>query len=268
LGRAEESQKYLRRSKNWANVWSEETRSARPRFADGRWLAPFAAAHFYPDKDFSYWDAPFYEGSGYIYGTYVPHDAQGLVNRLGGDEKFVEWLDAFFDNPPTREPGFNPGLYNHNNEPNFLAPFLYAHAGRPDRTQERVRRILSTEYTTGRGGLPGNDDSGAMSSWYVWGAVGLYPNAGQPFYYVATPLFERAAIDLGGGRTFVVEARGVSADNFYIQSATLDGRPLGRAWLRHEEVAAGGRLVLRVGPKPSAWGRGERPPSMSAPEKR
>jgi predicted alpha-1,2-mannosidase len=268
LGKIEESRKYLARSKNWANVWSDETRSARPRFEDGRWLAPFEAAHFYPDKDFSYWDAPFYEGSGYIYGTYVPHDAQGLINRLGGDERFVGWLDAFFDNPPTREAGFRPGLYNHNNEPNFLAPFLYTHAGRPERTQERVRRILDTEYTTGRGGLPGNDDSGAMSSWYVWGAVGLYPNAGQPYYYIASPLFERSTIALGGGRSFRIEARNVSGVNLYIQSATLDGRALARAWLKHEEVAAGGRLVLQMGPRPSAWGRGERPPSISEAEAR
>jgi predicted alpha-1,2-mannosidase len=267
LGKTEESQKYLERSKNWINVWSDETRSARPRFEDGRWLAPFTAAHFYPDKDFSYWDAPFYEGSGYIYGTYVPHDAQGLINRLGGDERFVAWLDAFFNNPPTRDAGFNPGLYNHNNEPNFLAAFLYTHAGRPDRTQERVRRILDTEYRTGRGGLPGNDDSGAMSSWYVWGAVGLYPNAGQPFYYIASPLFERSTIDLGGGRAFRIEARNVSGANVYVQSATLDGRTLSRAWLKHEEVAAGGRLVLQMGPKPSGWGRDERPPSMSSTER-
>ncbi len=175
--------------------------------------------------------------------------------------------NAFFDNPPTRAEGFNPGLYNHNNEPNFLAPFLYTHAGRPDRTQERVRRILDTEYRTGRGGLPGNDDSGAMSSWYVWGATGLYPNAGQPFYYIASPLFERSTIDLGNGRAFVVEAQGTSATNIYIQTATFNGRTLSRAWLRHEEVAAGGRLVLRMGPQPTAWGREERPPSMSLMEK-
>ncbi|MCA1629086.1 MAG: GH92 family glycosyl hydrolase [Acidobacteria bacterium] len=267
LGHTADAEKYLARSKNWANVWSDEARSARPRRGDGTWLAPFAASHFYPDRDFSYWDAPFYEGSGYIYGTYVPHDAQGLINKLGGDDQFVAWLDAFFANPPTRDPAFNPGLYNHNNEPDFLAAFLYVHAGRPDRTQERVRRILATEYKTGRGGLPGNDDSGAMSSWYVWGALGLYPNAGQPFYYVGSPVFRRASVDLGGGRTFTVEAPEVSETNLYVQSATLDGRALDRAWLRHEEIARGGRLVLRMGAKPSPWGRGERPPSLSPPAK-
>jgi len=267
LGHTADSQKYLQRSKNWMNVWSDETHSARPRYADGRWLTPFAAAHFYPDKDYSYWDAPFYEGSGYIYGTYVPHDAQGLINKLGGDAPFITWLDAFFANPPTRDPAFNNALYNHNNEPDFLAAFLYIHANRPDRTQERVRRTLATEYTTGRGGLPGNDDSGAMSSWYVWGAIGLYPNAGQSFYYICSPLFQRATINLGGGRTFIIEAPETSEINLYVQSAKLNGRALERAWLKHEEIARGGRLVLRMGAKPSAWGRNNRPPSMSSPEK-
>ncbi|MEP6637086.1 MAG: glycoside hydrolase family 92 protein, partial [Acidobacteriota bacterium] len=267
LGRTTESQVYFQRSKSWMNVWSDETRSARPRYDDGRWLAPFAAAHFYPDKDYSYWDAPFYEGSGYIYGTYVPHDVQGLINKLGGDERFVSWLDAFFQNPPTRDPSFNNGLYNHNNEPNFLAAFLYLHAGHPELTQQRVRHILATEYTTGSGGLPGNDDSGAMSSWYVWGAIGLYPNAGQPFYYICSPLFQRSTVSLGGGHTLIIEATETSSANLYVQAATLNGRPLDRAWLKHEEIASGGRLVLRMGPNPSAWGRDNRPPSLSPPER-
>jgi predicted alpha-1,2-mannosidase len=263
LGYTSDSQKYLERSKNWMNLWSDETRSVRPRYPDGRWLTPFEAAHFYPDTHYSYWDAPFYEGSGYIYGTYVPHDAQGLINKLGDDGKFVEWLDAFFANAATRDPAFNKGLYNHNNEPNFLAAFLYIHAGRPDRTQERVRRILATEYLTGRSGLPGNDDSGAMSSWYVWAAMGLYPNAGQPFYYISSPLFQRTEIALEGERRFIIEAPEVSQTNVYIQSAELNGKPLQRAWLKHEELARGGRLLLRMCPTPSRWGVDDRPPSMS-----
>ena len=177
------------------------------------------------------------------------------------------WLDAFFANAPTRDPTFNSGLYNHNNEPDFLSAFLYIHAGRPDRTQERVRHILATEYRTGRGGLPGNDDSGAMSSWYVWGAIGLYPNAGQPYYYICSPLFQRSTINLDGGRTFIIEAPETSETNLYVQSATLNGRALARAWLKHDEISAGGTLVLRMGSTPSAWGRDNRPPSMSSPER-
>lgn len=266
LGQADDGRKYLARSKNWMNVWSDETRSARPRYEDGSWLARFEAEHFYPDRDYSYWDAPFYEGSGYIYGTYVPHDAQGLINKLGGDELFITWLDAFFANAPTRDPAFNKGLYNHNNEPDFLAAFLYIHAGRPDRTQQRVRHILTTEYTTGRGGLPGNDDSGAMSSWYIWASMGLYPNAGQPFYYICSPLFPRSVMNLGGGRIFVIEAQDTSENNLYVQSATLNGQPHNRAWLTHKEIARGGRLVLRMGSTPAVWARDNRPPSMSSAE--
>jgi predicted alpha-1,2-mannosidase len=265
LGYTADSQKYFQRAKNWMNLWNDESRSIRPRNADGSWLKPFAARHFYPDKDYSYWDAPFYEGSGYIYGTYVPHDAQALINKLGGDDAFIAWLDTFFSNSPTRDPAFDKGLYNHNNEPDFLAAFLYIHAGHPERTAERIRRILATEYRTGRGGLPGNDDSGAMSSWYVWAAIGLYPNAGQPIYYIGSPLFQRSTINLGGGRSFVIEAPETSPSNMYVQSATLNGLALDRAWLKHEEIARGGKLVLRMGAKPSVWGRENRPPSMTKP---
>jgi putative alpha-1,2-mannosidase len=131
-----------------------------------------------------------------------------------------------------------------------------------------VRRILATEYMTGRGGLPGNDDSGAMSSWYIWGALGLYPNAGQAYYYVCSPLFQRSIINLGGGRSFTMEAPETSATNMYVQSAMLNGRVLDRAWLKHEEIARGGKLVLRMGATPSQWGHGHRPPSLSSPDKK
>jgi predicted alpha-1,2-mannosidase len=180
------------------------------------------------------------------YSTYVPHDVQGLIQRLGGDAAFTAWLDVLFDHR----------LYTQGNEPDLLAPWMYIHAGRPDRTANRVRTILGTEYREGRDGLPGNDDAGTMSSWYVWGAMGLYPNAGQPFYYIGSPVFTRVAIDLGGGRKFVVEAPGTSETNRYVQSAQLNGKKLDRAWLTHAEIAGGGKLVLVMGGKPSEWGRG------------
>jgi putative alpha-1,2-mannosidase len=186
-----------------------------------------------------------------------------LIERVGGDDAFVRWLDAFFGEGAGAETLRPAGLYTQGNEPDLLAPFLYAHAGRADRTQARVRRIMRKEYGTGRAGLPGNDDAGTMSSWYVWCAVGLYPNAGQDFYYVGSPVFTRARIELGGGRAFTVEAPAASAANVYVQSATLDGRPLERAWLTHAEVARGGRLVLRMGDRPSLWGGANRPPSLT-----
>nr|NIV29351.1 alpha-mannosidase [Anaerolineae bacterium] len=245
LGKLQDYRRYLERSKNWMNLWDPETRSVRPRHPDGAWLEPFSPTHGYPDQQYNYWEAPFYEGNGWQYSTFVPHDVRTLIVLLGGDAPFVDWLDAFFET----------GVYNHGNEPDILAPYLYIHAGRPDRTAERVRHLLASEYSLGRAGLPGNDDAGTLSSWYVWGAIGLYPSAGQPFYYLGSPLFSRIELTVGEGEMFIIEARGTSENNKYVQSAELNGKPLARAWLLHEEVAQGGQLVLEMGARPSQWGR-------------
>ena len=178
-----------------------------------------------------WWDAPFYEGSSRQYSTFVPHDVGGLIARIGGKREFTAWLDGLFD----------AGEYNHGNEPDILAPWLYIHAGRPDRTAERVRAIMA-------------------KSWYVWAAIGLFPNAGQPFYYLGSPIFRRSVIHLEHGRKFVIEAPDTSAANLYVQNAQLNGRPIERAWLRHDEVARGGTLVLQMGPRPSRWAKGAPPP--------
>lgn len=125
-----------------------------------------------------------------------------------------------------------------------------------------VGDLLRKHYKTGRSGLPGNDDAGAMTSWYVWSSMGLFPNAGQDYYYVGVPLFARSQIRLGNNREFVIEARRTSAQDQYIQSATLNGKSLARAFLYHSELVGGGILVLQLGPRPSPWGSNERPPSV------
>jgi predicted alpha-1,2-mannosidase len=264
LGKAADARRFLGRSGNWANLWDSETLSIRPRLESGAWMEPFDKTRLYmlEGPRFTWMSAPYYEGSAYQYSTYVPHDAAGLMARVGGPEAFVRWLDAFFGEGGG--PALRPeGLYTQGNEPDLLAPFLYIHAGRPDRTQSRVREIMRREYRTGRAGLPGNDDGGTMSSWYVWNAIGLYPNAGQDFYYVGSPIFTRAVIELGRGRQFEITAANTSADNKYVQAATLNGVPLERAWLRHAELARGGKLVLTMGPQPSSWGQSSPPPSVS-----
>ena len=131
----------------------------------------------------------------------------------------------------------------------------------------RFRRSVKVGSVSSYDRTGGNDDAGTMSSWYVWNAVGLYPNAGQDFYYVGSPLFSRAAIELGGGRTFNVVASRASAANLYVQSAELNGRPLDRAWLTHAEISRGGRLILHMGGSPSARAGANRPPSLPAPPK-
>jgi predicted alpha-1,2-mannosidase len=255
LGKTEDAKKYLERSGNWARLWDREKRCIRPRYSDGAWMENYDCNHEYPDSTTEWWDAPFYEGRPIQYSTYVPHDVNGLIQRLGGDEAFTSWLDAFFDRK----------LYTQGNEPDLLAPWLYIHGGRPDRTADRVRAILASEYRDARDGLPGNDDAGTMSSWYVWSAIGIFPNAGQPFYYIGSPLFTEVTLDLGAGRRFVIEAPGTSAANHYVQSAELNGKKLNRAWLTHREIATGGRLVLDMGSNPSGWGHDQRPPSVSLP---
>lgn len=243
--------RYLSRSRNWRNLWDPETRCIRPRYADGRWQENFICERRYYDKSMAPWDAPFYEGSARQYSTYVPHDAAALIEKVGGRTAFVAWLDEFFEkwDSPTR------GYFFQGNEPDILAPFLYIHAGRPDRTQDVVRTIMAREFRLERTGLPGNDDAGTMSAWYVWNAIGLYPNAGQSFYYIGSPIFRRAEIELEGGRPFVVVAPAASVANRYVGGARLNGRPLRCAFVTHDQVASGGVLELTMVARPTDWGR-------------
>ncbi|MBA3691883.1 MAG: glycoside hydrolase family 92 protein [Acidobacteria bacterium] len=264
LGKTADFQKYIKRSKNWMNLWDAETKSIRPRTENGEWMTPFDKTKLYmlDSPRFTWMSSPYYEGSSYQYSTYVPHDVNGLIEKVGGDKAFVNWLDDFFGegNQTLRR----EGLYTHVNEPDILAAFLYIHAGSPAKTQDKVRDIMRREYRTGRAGLPGNDDAGTMSSWFVWNAIGLYPNAGQDFYYIGSPIFTSSTIDLGNNRKFTIEAVNSSEVNKFIQSATLDGKPIERAWLRHSEIANGGKLVLQMSEKWSKWGNANRPPSMSS----
>jgi predicted alpha-1,2-mannosidase len=239
------AEKYLRRSRNWTKLWDSSSGSVRPRYADGRWLSPFD-----PNDAGS---PHFYEGSAFQYTTMVPHDVQGLIVKMGGEGRFVAWLDRFFGRQR-----FDPS-----NEPDLLAPFLYLHAGRPDRTADVTRRLLSEGYRTGRDGLPGNDDAGAMSAWFVWTALGLFPNPGHDWYYVGAPLFPAATLRLAGDRTLRITAPGASDTNRYVRSVRLNGRALTGPWVRHQDLLRGGTLAYVLGSKPSTWGRDNRPPSVT-----
>jgi predicted alpha-1,2-mannosidase len=256
LGNAADYKKYLARSGNWKNLWDADFSDGgfqgfiRPRHRDGSWLTPFTAL------DSGTWGGnTFYEGNSWTYSTFVPQDVASLIAKIGGPQKFVDWLDAFFA---------VPGRYDVGNEPGFLAPYLYNWAGCPDKTAEHVREIIAKSYHAGPTGLPGNDDSGAMSSWYAFGQMGIFPNAGQDVYLIGSPAYSQTTLHLAGGRDFVIEAREQSAENFYVNAATLNGKPLDRAWLRHSEIAVGGRLVLTMSKTPGHWGERNLPPSTPA----
>jgi len=153
--------------------------------------------------------------------------------------------------------GFDSGYMPHHNEPPFLVPWLAVYAGRPDLAADLVRAVLD-RYTETR--YPGQEDGGAMSSRYVFAVAGFFPNAGQPIYLLHGPRFARLEFRLEGDRTFVVEGRGVSDANRYVQSVVLNGEPLDRAWMAHEEIVSGGHLVFDMGPEPTSWGQSAIPP--------
>lgn len=229
-------------------------------------------------------DSTFYEGGRWNYSFRLLHDMAERIALAGGDDAFVAMLDRFFGYgaEPVVQPGLAPdadellagyaldrfeGL---NNEPDMEAPWAYTYAGRPDRTADVVHEIVHRQFGTGRGGLPGNDDSGGLSSWYVWATLGLFPVAGQNLFLVNAPAWREARIDVGG-RPLTVETTGFvepepGGPAQYVQSVHLDGEPLDRPYLTGGELHGGGRLLIGLGPEPSGWGTVHRPPSAPAPQ--
>ena len=225
----------------------------RGRNLDGSWRSPF-------DPRFSTQKQPEYtEGNAWQYSWFVPHDVDGLIALMGGRKAFTAKLDSLFDQSSDLEGTGAPadvsgliGLYAHGNEPSHHIAYLYALAGEPWKTQALVRRIMRTLYAPSPDGLCGNEDCGQMSAWYVLSALGFYPvNPAGGEYVLGSPAVESAVITLGGGRTFAIRTKNMSAANVYVRSVTLNGAPLGRWTLRHEEIMAGGTLEFTMSPSPS-----------------
>jgi len=199
------------------------------------------------------------ESNPYQQGWFVPQDVPGLIKLMGGDEKFVAELQTFFEKTP-KDFLWND-FYNHPNEPCHHVAFLFPYAGAPWLTQYWSRAICARAYGLGADGICGNDDVGQMSAWYVLAAAGIHPVApGDGIFIVTSPVFEKVTIHLdehyAGGHIFTIIAKGNSAANIYIQSATLNGKPIDCAWLRWEEIIAGGTLELVMGSEPNKnWGK-------------
>jgi predicted alpha-1,2-mannosidase len=233
LGKDADYRLFRARSANYRNVIDPSTGFARGRHADGSWAEPFDPAGKYPYIT---------EGLPFQYTFFVPQDFPGLIGLLGGREAFVAKLDALFAGK----------YYDHGNEPSHHIAYLYNYAGAPWKTQERVRQVMENEYRDDPAGLAGNDDCGQMSAWYVLSALGFYPvTPGTPEYAIGTPLFEEASVRLPNRKVFTIRAPGVSSGKFYIQSARLNGKPLTRAWIAHQQIAAGGELVFQMGAQPN-----------------
>jgi predicted alpha-1,2-mannosidase len=239
FGLDDQADRFLERSGNWRNHWDESTGFMRGRLADGSWVEPFDPTDGRDDNDFC-------EATSWIYTWFVPHDVPALIDLMGGEAPFIERLDQFFDE----------GHFELSNEPSFHVPFLYIDAGAPERTQEVTREVLTTAFSADPSGLPGNDDAGATSAWYVLAALGLYPVApGDGVYHLASPSFDRLTLYLDPtlypeAGMFVIEASGNGPGNVYVHSATLNGDPLDRWWITHEEIVSGGTLSLEMGATP------------------
>lgn len=268
LGRTDVATEFDRRAGFWRNTWDQETRFVRARLADGSFREPFDPVAINYGSDYT-------EGNAWQYSWFVPQDMAALVTAMGGDRATVAKLDAMFDYDNTgldyshaEDIAGLIGQYIHGNEPSHHSAYAYVYAGQPWRTQERLKQIVESQYHSGPAGLAGNDDVGQMSAWLMFTAMGFYPvTPGSNQYVIGRPFTERTTLNLPDGKRFVISTAGLRDTNRYIQSVTLNGRPLDRTWITHEEITAGGELHFVMGARPNrTWGAeaSARPYSMSA----
>lgn len=255
LGRPDIATRFHSRSQNWANLFDTATGYIRPRDADGAFPPgpPVQTTGGFGQNGFQ-------EGNAAQYTWMVPQDLPGLIHGMGGDKAANARLDDYFTQ---LNAGPNAPYHWQGNEPVFGTPWVYNSTGRPWKTQATVRRIMDTLYVPGPGGEPGNDDLGAMSSWYVWAALGIYPQTpGAPMFVVGSPLFPHAVVHGRGGHNLTINASG--AGDTYVQSLRVNGRASSHTWV---DLGATDRLDFTLGSSPDTrWGTApsDAPPSYPA----
>jgi predicted alpha-1,2-mannosidase len=241
LGREDDYRFFLHRSLNDRNLFNPALGLMNGKTSDGRWAPIGGSQDTQENRSAAGWT----EGDAWVY-TWSPlHDQAGLIDLMGGRERYAAKLDAHFS-----------GGHNvHSNEPSHHYAYLYDFAGQPWKTQAKVREIAAAEYGYDAGGLDGDDDCGQMSAWLLFTAMGFYPvNPASGEFMIGSPMYSSVGIRLQSGKTFRVLAENVSAANLYIQSATLDGRPLNDPLITWEQIQSGATLKFKMGPKPSRWG--------------
>lgn len=256
LGRTDVYNEFIKRSQNFNNVFDKQSGFMRPKLGDGT---------FKKNVDpLSTINQGFIEGNAWNYTLYVPHDPTTLIKLMGGDKRFIVYLDSLFTmNLPDKyfaetEDITRDGIignYVHGNEPSHHVAYLYDWTSQPWKTQERVRMIIPRMYKPTPDGLGGNDDTGQMSAWYIFSTLGFYPVApGSDRYSLGSPSFDGATINLGNGKTFGIEAVGQSEKNVYVKKVTLNGQPLDHPYLTHADIMGGGKLVFYMSNKASGSG--------------
>ncbi len=254
LGKVDDYEYFFNRSRSYKKYYDPETRFMRAVGTDGKFrlpFNPFFAEHRTND---------YTEGNAWQYTFLVPHDVKGLINLFGSDKAFMSKLDSLFfvegwagDNASPDMSGMT-GQYAHGNEPSHHVIYMYNYAGRPDKAAPLLRKMLNEMYLDQPDGLSGNEDVGQMSAWYILSSVGLYqvdPVGGR--FVIGSPLFDKATVNVGAGKTFAVVAKNNSDRNIYVQSARLNGKALKNSYIEFNDIRHGGTLELVMGPKPSKW---------------
>ena len=255
LGKSDDYEYFFNRSRSYKKYYDPETRFMRAVGTDGKFrlpFNPFFAEHRTND---------YTEGNAWQYTFLVPHDVKGLIQLFGSDKAFMSKLDSLFfvegwagDNASPDMSGMT-GQYAHGNEPSHHVIYMYNYAGRPDKAAPLLRKMLNEMYLDQPDGLSGNEDVGQMSAWYILSSVGLYqvdPVGGR--FVIGSPLFDKATVNVGSGKTFTVVAKNNSDRNIYVQSARLNGKALKNSYIEFNDIRHGGTLELVMGPKPSKWG--------------
>ena len=257
MGKKDVAARFYKRAQNYRNVFDTRTGFVRARKSTGEFREPFNPVQSNFGSDYT-------EGSAWQYSWYMPHDNAGLVGMLGGDAGLQSKIDQVFDAKVDENAYAHMedisgliGHYAHGNEPSHHVAYLYNFAGAPWKTQARLAQIVASQYHNKPDGLAGNDDLGQMSAWLAFTALGFYPVApGSNEYVIGRPFVDKAVLNLPNGKRFTIRAEGLSAASAFVGSVSLNGKPLARTFLRHEEIMSGGELVFRMQAVPNKeWGR-------------
>ncbi|MDE6489874.1 MAG: GH92 family glycosyl hydrolase, partial [Muribaculaceae bacterium] len=249
MGHKEIADRFRKRSMNYRNMYNPETSFMQPRNKKGEFQPNFSPDEYTPH---------ICESNGWQYMWSAQHDIDGLIELVGGRERFTEKLDSMFNYVPSDEedlPIFSTGMigqYAHGNEPSHHVIYLYNKVGRPDLTQKYVAQVMNELYRNDPAGLCGNDDCGQMSAWYVFSALGFYPvDPVSGRYEFGTPLFKEARMHLANGNTFTVLAHGLDKHNIYVKSITVDGQPYDRTYVTHDQIMNGSTVEFHMTSEPT-----------------
>ena len=247
MGKTEDVEYYGKRKDFYKNLFDTQTQFMRPRNADGSWKTPFDPSNVGHSESVG---GDYTEGNAWQYTWHVQHDIPGLIALFGGKEPFLNKLDSVFTVELKTSQADVTGLigqYAHGNEPSHHVAYLYTMAGKPERTQELIRQIFDTQYRPEPDGLCGNDDCGQMSAWYMFSAMGFYPvDPVSGNYVFGAPQLPKIVLNLADGKTFTVIAEGLSEENKYVESITLNGKPYTENYITHEDILKGGTLVFKM----------------------